>query len=51
MANAGAQAQTRSVPFFSCSRSFEQQWPSLEPLLQDIVSRGRYCQDAVVDRF
>jgi dTDP-4-amino-4,6-dideoxygalactose transaminase len=51
MTNAGTQAQTRSVPFFSCIRSFEQQWPSLEPLLQDIVARGRYCQDVVVDRF
>jgi dTDP-4-amino-4,6-dideoxygalactose transaminase len=51
MANASTQAQTRLVPFFSCSRSFEQQWPSLEPLLQEIAARGRYCQDAVVDRF
>jgi UDP-2-acetamido-2-deoxy-ribo-hexuluronate aminotransferase len=51
MTNAGTQAQTRSVPFFSCARSFERQWPRLQPLLQDVIERGRYCQDILVERF
>jgi len=51
MTNAGTQAQTRSVPFFSCARSFERQWPRLQPLLQEVIERERYCQDIVVERF
>jgi dTDP-4-amino-4,6-dideoxygalactose transaminase len=51
MTNAGTQAQTRSVPFFSCARSFERQWPRLQPLLQEVLERGRHCQDIVVERF
>jgi UDP-2-acetamido-2-deoxy-ribo-hexuluronate aminotransferase len=51
MTNAGTQAQTRSVPFFSCARSFDRQWPRLQPLLQEVIERGRYCQDIVVERF
>jgi UDP-2-acetamido-2-deoxy-ribo-hexuluronate aminotransferase len=51
MTNAGAQAQTRSVPFFSSARSFERQWPRLQPLLQQVIERGQYCQDIAVERF
>jgi UDP-2-acetamido-2-deoxy-ribo-hexuluronate aminotransferase len=51
MTIAGTQAQTRSVPFFSCALSFERQWPRLQPILQEVIERGRYCQDIVVERF
>jgi UDP-2-acetamido-2-deoxy-ribo-hexuluronate aminotransferase len=51
MTNAGTQAQTRSVPFFSCARSFERQWPRLQPILQDVIERGRYCQGIAIEWF
>ncbi len=51
MTSALTQAQIREVPFFSCARSFERQWPQLESRLKEVVEREKYSQDIMVDRF
>jgi UDP-2-acetamido-2-deoxy-ribo-hexuluronate aminotransferase len=50
MTTAFAQAKIREVPFFSCARAFERQWPRLKERLHEVVANERYNQGVMVEQ-